>query len=247
MEKILKVLIQQNRSQDISVLQRRFANYIEPLQELFPIGKETDDLLYGLKLLFTYCTYQDKIIDAIHTTEDCFLALYFENAYLKWLTPYGISAIKRYVRSIKRYLSYTKKERNSYENFLYKIDNYLEKEQPIVEHLTLLLERFGEKYEKKIALVKSYYLAVLLIDDVEDILEDVVARHTTLMTYWLTRQGVDLKKLLPQSRQYWLYVNDFLSPWLLEQLKKFSLFKETKIYKLLLSIYENIQYKLQTE
>jgi len=247
MENFLEILIHYRKEQDIIALQRRFDNYIEPLHELFPFTIETENLLYGLKLLFTYCSYQDRIIDEQHSLQDCFLTAYFENAYLKWLMLYGKQAINRYIKSIEKSLLYTQKENNQAEDFLYTFDTYLEKEQPIIEHLNLIFESFGTAYVKEYALVKAFYLAVLLIDDVEDIREDIVAGRTTLISNYFKKMGIDLQTICPKSKKYWLDISAFLSPWLLKQLTKFSSFKETKIYRSLQSIYNHIQYKLKIE
>ena len=110
-----------------------------------------------------------------------------------------------------------------------------------------IFESFGTAYVKEYALVKAFYLAVLLIDDVEDIREDIVAGRTTLISNYFKKMGIDLQTICPKSKEYWLDISAFLSPWLLKQLTKFSSFKETKIYRSLQSIYNHIQYKLKIE
>ncbi len=243
MKNFKKILIRYNKIKDVAPLNRRFELYVNSLYELFPQNDKTDSLLYGLKLLFIFCSYQDKIIDDVATGDDCILALYFENAYLQWLCPFGEHAVTRYVRSIKTYLNYTERERKN-APFAYNFNNYLEKEQPIIEHLHFMRGQLGHAYKKQIDFIKSYYLAVLFADDTEDIETDIRAGHKTLLTELLSEKGVRLQTLQRKKRKYWEYVDEFFSPWLLSQLQNFSEFSETKVYKSLYAIYKNIQYKL---
>lgn len=235
-----------DKFEDVQALNRRFNLYIDPITSLLPPTTDIKEMLDELRLLYAFCSYEDKIIDGHKSdSEDAILALYFETLYLRRLSKYGESEIINFNNSLIEFIEYTKKECGNHLDFHYSIDTYTVKESPIFYHLDFMNKRLNYTYDKVFNFIKAYYLAVLLADDVEDVEEDVKNRKNTLITSFLREQSIDLNTVDSVSRIYWEYVDKFMSSWLTEQLHLYEEFNQNRMYRNIYSVYKNIRLKIE--
>lgn len=236
-----EILTRNKKDNDIKALYKRFDLYIEPIKQLIH-HKKIDDLLYGLKLNYAFCMYEDRIIDGGADKLDSMLALYFQTEYSKWLLQFGSNILFEFEQSLLQFLEYTEKEISDNKLFDYNLENYSVKEAPIMFHIDLLENHTNQKMECDF--IKTFYTFVLVVDDIEDLETDIKNGCKTLITQNLLLKGINPLGVKIKSRLYWKFVKNFLYEWLVNRLKLFEIYKDNEMYRIMKKYATNIVSKL---